>query len=218
MSRMYPVLQRIKVAGHIPFGGKDPNAKYGKHAGDDSANPVGTEVYAPTSGHVTPYKWSSAHGHIVEIFDGKNYPHSFHLSKRLVADGQYVTKGQLVGLTGNTGLSTGPHIHFGVSKKSVPNTTSFNDFIDPMEWLKQGEDMATKEQLIVLYEMTFPNQPVNMDWVSINTGKDMSDVLTQLKDDPSRQGYITKLVNQSAAYESQTQFVPLGKEVFIRKG
>lgn len=141
MPRIYPVKNRIKVAGHIPFGGADSNAKYGRHSGDDSANPTGTDVYAPTDGVVTSYKYSQYHGNIVEIFDGTDYPHSFHLSQRLVNDGQRVTAGQLVGKSGNTGLSTGPHIHFGVSKKSVPNTTSFNDFIDPMEWLKQGEEM-----------------------------------------------------------------------------
>lgn len=63
-------------------------------------------------------------------------------------------------------------------------------------------DMATQEQLQVIYYMALPNQPVNQDWVNTWTGKDMSDAVNALRDDPSRQAYITKLVNDAAAYEA----------------
>lgn len=61
-----------------------------------------------------------------------------------------------------------------------------------------GSMAATKEQLIELYKLVFPNQPVNDNWVAEFVGKDMSDVLQVLRDDPSRQSYITGLVNGAA--------------------
>lgn len=142
--RRYPVDNRIKVAGQIPFGQPDPNARYGRHAGDDSANGIGTNVYAAASGVVTGYVSSAAHGHVVEIQTPDGFfPHTLHLSQRLVSPGQTVQVGQLIGKTGNTGLSTGPHIHFGVSRKSLANVTSFADFVDPMQWITEGGNMPT---------------------------------------------------------------------------
>lgn len=140
----YPVNQRIVISSHIPFGGPDPNAKYGRHAGDDSANSCGTEVYAPANGTVTGYTTGTAHGNVVEIFDGQYYLHVFHLSQRLVSPGQKVNEGQLIGKVGTTGLSTGCHVHFGVSKRSIPQVTSFSDFIDPLVYIK-GEPMDANE-------------------------------------------------------------------------
>lgn len=137
----YPTDKRIVIPGHIPFGGQDPNAKYGRHSGDDSANPLNTPVYAPVSGTVTPYTYSQYHGNVVELFDGTYYPHVFHLNSRAVSPGDTVTEGQLIGYSGNTGLSTGAHVHFGVSTKSVPKTTSFNDFVDPIKFINEEEDM-----------------------------------------------------------------------------
>jgi len=145
----YPVDNRIKNGQQIPFGGADSNAKYGRHSGDDSANGVGTPVYAPASGRVTGYASSQYHGNVVEIQDDKGlFPHIFHLRSRNVQTNQQVAEGQLVGYSGSTGLSTGPHVHFGVAKKSVPSTTSFADFIDPMEYIKQGGDMPLTEDQV----------------------------------------------------------------------
>lgn len=76
-------------------------------------------------------------------------------------------------------------------------------------------EVATKEQLIVEYGLAFPNQPVNYDWVNANIGKDWSDVVNSLRDDPSRQAYITKLVNDAAAYENQPkQFKKIDHPVY----
>lgn len=173
----YPVKDRIKVPDQIPFGGTDPNARFGRHAGDDSANGINTAVFAPASGTITPYTSGQYTGNVVEIFDGQYYPHVFHLSRQIVKPGDTVTEGQLIGYSGNTGLSTGPHVHFGVSKKSVPNTTSFNDYIDPMEYIKKGDTM-TPEALNLLAQVAW-NTPVNGDdkFVKDYTGKPAADTL-----------------------------------------
>ena len=156
----YPVNQRIVIPGHIPFGGTDPNGKYGRHSGDDSANGCGTPVYAPANGTVTGYSGGGAQGITVEIFDGQFYPHIFHLQSRVVNAGQRVSEGQLIGYVGTTGLSTGCHIHFGVSKKSVPQTTGFSDFIDPLEYIKGGGDMPlTASQKDKAWKMAKHDEP-----------------------------------------------------------
>lgn len=155
----YPVDNRIKVAGQIPFGGADPNARFGRHAGDDSANGTGTNVYAPASGTVTGYTSGQYTGKVVEIFDGQYYPHVFHLKDQTVSPGQRVTEGQLIGHSDNTGLSTGPHVHFGVSKVSVPDTKSFSDYIDPMEYIKSGDYIMNDEDAKQLFITTYHTNP-----------------------------------------------------------
>lgn len=144
------------------FGVKDPNAKHGYHAGIDLAVGIGTPVYASTSGQVTNSLGgpNTNQGIVVEIFDGKYYSHTFHLSRRDVSPGQMVTEGQLIGLSGNTGLSTGPHVHWGVGKVSWPASKSINDYIDPMEYIKEGGNMVgpvpvkitTTHQCRMIYE------------------------------------------------------------------
>lgn len=113
------------------------------------------------------------------------------------------------GGVGHTGLSLGDGRIFEQNNPtgSTPHVSNYQGrpkgyigWILPNNY-KSGDNMATKEQLIVLYRLAFPNQPDNMDWVTAWTGKDMSDALQALRDDPSRQGYITQLVNDAAAYE-----------------
>ena len=83
------------------------------HKGVDWAIPVGTAVMASSSGTVTRAGWGSGYGYCVYIRhpDGKETRYG-HLSKVLVSVGQSVSQGQRIALSGNTGVSTGPHLHF----------------------------------------------------------------------------------------------------------
>lgn len=83
------------------------------HKGVDWATPVGTSVVASSSGVVTRAGWGSGYGYCVYIrhSDGKETRYG-HLSKVLVSTGQTVSQGQRIALSGNTGVSTGPHLHF----------------------------------------------------------------------------------------------------------
>ena len=83
------------------------------HKGVDWATPVGTSVVASSSGTVTRAGWGSGYGYCVYIRhpDGKETRYG-HLSKVLVSVGQSVSQGQRIALSGNTGVSTGPHLHF----------------------------------------------------------------------------------------------------------
>lgn len=83
------------------------------HKGIDWAVPTGTPVYASCGGTVIKAGWGSGYGNCVYIShpDGRVTRYG-HLSKVLVSAGQTVSQGQRIALSGNTGVSTGPHLHF----------------------------------------------------------------------------------------------------------
>ena len=83
------------------------------HKGIDWATPVGTAVYASSAGTVSRAGWGSGYGYVIYIehADGRQTRYG-HLSKILVKPGQTVSQGQKIALSGNTGRSTGPHLHF----------------------------------------------------------------------------------------------------------
>ncbi len=83
------------------------------HQGVDWATPVGTAIWASCGGTVTRAGWGKGYGYCVYIKhpDGRETRYG-HLSKILVSVGQSVSQGQKIALSGNTGVSTGPHLHF----------------------------------------------------------------------------------------------------------
>ncbi|MCM1113639.1 MAG: M23 family metallopeptidase [Muribaculum sp.] len=83
------------------------------HKGVDWAVATGTSVYASCGGTVAKAGWGSGYGYVVYINheDGSQTRYG-HLSKVLVKAGQTVRQGERIALSGNTGVSTGPHLHF----------------------------------------------------------------------------------------------------------
>ncbi len=83
------------------------------HKGIDWAVPTGTAVFASCGGKVSKAGWGSGYGYVVYIEheDGRQTRYG-HLSKVLVKAGQTVKQGERIALSGNTGVSTGPHLHF----------------------------------------------------------------------------------------------------------
>ncbi len=91
------------------------------HEGMDFSSPVGTPVYATGDGTVTYGSWKSQYGNLIEIDHGYNYTTRYaHLSQILVKPGQKVKRGDLIGKVGNTGKSTGPHLHYEVRFRGEP--------------------------------------------------------------------------------------------------
>ena len=85
------------------------------HDGVDLAVPEGTPVYAAQSGQIVAVKTNGVGGNYVSIDHGNGVRTSYcHLSEQDVVVGQMVGAGERIGLSGNTGRSTGPHLHFGV--------------------------------------------------------------------------------------------------------
>lgn len=86
------------------------------HKGIDIAVPQGTSVVAAAGGTVVTASYHGAAGNFIMLSHGNGtYTVYMHLSSIKVSVGQKVNQGQLIGLSGNTGVSTGPHLHFGVN-------------------------------------------------------------------------------------------------------
>ncbi len=102
------------------------------HDGIDFSAPVGTKVYAPGDGivHYTGYNYG--YGKKVIIDHGYGYRTVYaHLSKSLVKAGQRVKRGDVIALSGNTGVSTGPHLHYEIHKnkrKINPSAYFYNSY------------------------------------------------------------------------------------------
>ena len=83
------------------------------HKGIDIAVSTGTSVMATSGGTVTVAGWQSGYGYVVYIDHGNGVVSRYgHLSKILVSVGQTVSQGDVIARSGNTGNSTGPHLHF----------------------------------------------------------------------------------------------------------
>lgn len=96
------------------------------HAGTDVGVPIGTTVRASRGGQVVTAGWVGGYGNCVMIDHGDGVVTVYgHLSEITVSVGQYVDQGQQIALSGNTGRSTGPHLHFeirvnGVATDAIP--------------------------------------------------------------------------------------------------
>ena len=98
------------------------------HNGIDIPAPEGTPIYPASDGTVIGANWSGGYGNLVVIqHDSYTQTWYAHLSQISVEKGQQVTREDIIGLVGSTGLSTGPHLHFEVRLNGVP--------IDPEPWL-----------------------------------------------------------------------------------
>lgn len=123
----WPTVNRTITSG---FGIIRSDGAY--HQGIDIRADVGADVYAARPGTVYRSGWNDSMGNYISIYHGKNSAGKYifstymHLSQRLVSAGQYVQGNSLIGKTGNTGASSGPHLHFHVfrSTSSSPSSVS----------------------------------------------------------------------------------------------
>ncbi|HEX7021276.1 MAG TPA: M23 family metallopeptidase, partial [Trueperaceae bacterium] len=98
------------------------------HGGVDLAVPLGTQILAAKAGTVAKAGWGGAYGYTVYLDhqDGSQTRYG-HMSRIWVVAGQVVGRGDILGLTGSTGASTGPHLHFEVRLDGRP--------VDPLAYL-----------------------------------------------------------------------------------
>jgi len=99
------------------FGNRsDPfNGHKRMHQGIDIRGPLGTPVYATADGVVTRAQWANGYGNLVEINHGNGLETRYgHLSRLIAQPNERVRRGQLIGLMGSTGRSTGSHLHYEV--------------------------------------------------------------------------------------------------------
>lgn len=124
MYRCIPAIQPVasKNLKHMASGyGNRIDPIYGTvryHAGMDFSAPIGTDIYATGDGTVEDAGWESGYGNCVVIDHGYGYKTRYaHMSKMSVRRGERVVRGQVIGHVGNTGKSTGPHLHYEVIVK-----------------------------------------------------------------------------------------------------
>jgi murein DD-endopeptidase MepM/ murein hydrolase activator NlpD len=135
--------QYLKAIRYLPFGrpvdgpissdfGKrmDPvNGKAAFHSGIDFRSKPGDNIYATADGKVQKALFNGSYGNYVLIDHGNGYSTAFsHMKKYVVRRGEKIHRGQLIGFVGNSGRSTGPHLHYEV--------TLDNDPIDPYTFMK----------------------------------------------------------------------------------
>ncbi|RYY26825.1 MAG: M23 family peptidase [Sphingomonadales bacterium] len=112
------------------------------HAGVDIPGAIGTPIYATADGVISHAARRGGYGNLVQINHGRGIETRYgHLSKILIADNTRVKRGQLIGLMGSTGRSTGSHLHYevrvdGKAVNPIP-------FMQSGEYLVQIQDRAT---------------------------------------------------------------------------
>jgi len=115
------------------------------HEGIDINCDYGTEVRAPGDGKVIAVERRAGFGLVVEIDHGFGYTTVYaHLSKAMVKKGDSITRGQKIAKSGNSGLSTGPHLHYEVHHDGIPiDPTDF--FFDDLTFFDLDSSQSTSQ-------------------------------------------------------------------------
>ena len=132
------------------------------HSGLDLRSPVGTPILAPADGVVkfTEYNQNSGYGNVISLSHNYGFEsyYAHLLNKPVVKEGQFVRKGDLIAYSGNSGMSTGPHLHYEL--KFIGRTLNPEPFV---HWkgsnfaeIFKKEKRVTWESLIKLINAQYP--------------------------------------------------------------
>ena len=139
-------IKKLMVPARQPVMGSELGSSFGwridpmtgqsaLHTGLDFPAPVGTPIYSAAGGVVVNQEYHSQYGNMIEIDHGNDlvtrYAHASHV---MVKKGDLIKFGQKIAEVGNTGRSTGPHLHFEVLVQGVPQ--------DPQKFLLAGRKNA----------------------------------------------------------------------------
>jgi murein DD-endopeptidase MepM/ murein hydrolase activator NlpD len=121
----------LDVPGFVTRGQVRPGVVDESHPGIDIAVPIGTPVRASGGGTVTAAGYDADYGLFVLLRHPSGYETMYgHTSRLLAAEGDDVQAGQVIGLSGNSGRSTAPHLHFEIRHDGKS--------VDPLDLVKQG--------------------------------------------------------------------------------
>lgn len=142
-------IKKLMVPARQPVQGSNLGSAYGwridpvtgrsaLHTGLDYPAAVGTPIYAAAGGVVVVKEYHGQYGNMIEIDHGNQLVTRYaHASRMLVEKGDLIKSGQKIAEVGNTGRSTGPHLHFEVLVQGVPQ--------DPMKFLMAGKKRAATQ-------------------------------------------------------------------------
>ena len=141
LTHMVDGLREVPLSHPMPFGhftsgfGRriDPfRRSLATHTGIDYAGPTGSEAKVTASGEVIYASYNGAYGRMIDIDHGNGFVTRYgHLSKILVRRGMNVKKGEVIGIQGSTGRSTGSHLHYEIRYNGVA--------INPLPFIKAGQ-------------------------------------------------------------------------------
>lgn len=160
----FPITQEwgVNPASYVQFGLKG-------HNGVDYGLPTGTPVYAPHSGKVIEAAFDAAgYGNYVKIENDKEGSILAHFQSFNVNAGDTVSEGQQVGVSDNTGNSTGPHLHWGYYRMPRNKTDGFSGTTNPFPYLSENNST--------------PSNPSTPSTEPSNTPSDWSDKEKKLND------------------------------------
>ena len=145
------MLFRSRLGDGLRFRDVHPVLGIGKmHYGQDFYVPYGTKIYATGDGKVIQSGWNSGGFGNVVIIDHSNGLQSIygHLSAMSVSVGTNVKRGDNIALSGSTGISSGPHLHYQINKYGQPINAiySFNNDMSQEEYNEMIETFESKSK------------------------------------------------------------------------
>ncbi len=100
-------------------------------------------VYAAASGYAYRLENPGGYGHYIMVVHGSGFITLYgHLDSYKISDGQYVSQGQVIATSGNTGASQGAHLHFEIRKATSISNYFSSNFLDPLDYLPGGYTFA----------------------------------------------------------------------------
>ncbi|WKY59655.1 peptidoglycan DD-metalloendopeptidase family protein [Vibrio sp. SNU_ST1] len=161
---VFPLPLHFRVSSPFDLNRKHPiTNRITPHFGTDYATPIGTKIRSLSDGVVLKSRYNRFAGNYLTIkhTDG-NYARYLHLSERHVLTGDFITKGQIIGLTGNSGRTTGPHLHLELSVAGVP--VNFEQYINSEKghsnqfiYIAQTEHKQLKRKLVQFIQSNQPS-------------------------------------------------------------
>lgn len=131
----FPVTQDF--GNKLKLNGIDWYGQWGLlgHNGIDYGTPAWTPILAPHKGKIIEARYDASYGNYVKIENDKEGSVLAHFARLSVTAGDYVEEGQIIGYSGNTGGSTGPHLHWGYYRKPRNRSNGFNGFEDQTQYI-----------------------------------------------------------------------------------
>lgn len=118
------------ITSYFGYRNKPADGASAYHKGIDISVPVGTAVLAARTGTVVTAAYSASAGNYIALYHGNGtYSYYMHCSSLSVGVGEKVSAGRQVALSGNTGISTGPHLHFAIYANGV--------YVNPLDYVSQ---------------------------------------------------------------------------------